>query len=423
MLSSFEQIVMDGISDMIFVIKVEKNNDFSYEFLNKAALEKSNLGDNVVGLTIRDIYPPTKAQILYEQYTNVASTKKCLVYEDSYSDASGRQCYTESIMTPLFDEDGHCNRIVTVVKDITEQLLTIEKLEQSEKRFRIITENAQDLITLVNHEGKITYVSPSYKKILGYHHKEYIDKLFFHNIYPNDIESVTEKISEATQKAQPFNAEFRQYNSNGELLWFESNGQPIFNHKGALEYLVVLTRDITLRKEYESKLRHFAYHDSLTGLPNRLLFKEKFTAAKEQHLQNQDGLALIMLDIDDFKLINDSMGHDFGDLVIKEFGNRLCQTIREKGIVARLGGDEFIILLLNNKSKVAIIKIAEDIFQVMKKPLNIQDKELEITTSMGIAIAPVEYFSKKSLLKNADIALYKAKENGKNSYFIYEDDE
>ncbi|RUL48627.1 sensor domain-containing diguanylate cyclase [Lysinibacillus antri] len=308
-----------------------------------------------------------------------------------------------------------------IFKDITEATKNIEKLEESEKRFRIIAENAHDLITLVNKNGEITYVSPSYKNILGYHHKEYIGKHFIHNVHSDDLGRYMEIVEKSIQSDEPFTIEFRQKNANDEMLWCESIGKPVFNQKNKFQHLVVLTRDITLRKEYESKLKHFAYHDSLTGLPNRLLFKERFEIAKEQFLKNNNGLALMILDIDHFKRINDTYGHDIGDLVIKEFGLRIKESIGDHGTVARLGGDEFVILLSSIQNVENALEIAERIKSKVHKPWEVNGESLNVTTSIGIAMAPYsEGLTKSELMKKADIALYQAKDSGRDSYKLYE---
>lgn len=306
-----------------------------------------------------------------------------------------------------------------ILKDITEQLQSINKLEESEKRFRIIAENAHDLITLVNKDGEITYVSPSYKNILGYYHQEYLKKSFLHNVHIDDQERLVETVRNSISSGEPFTIQFRQKNAKGDMIWCESIGNPVFNQKNTFQHLVVLTRDITLRREYESKLKYFAYHDSLSDLPNRLFFKEQFAFAKEQFLTNNTPLALILLDIDHFKLINDTYGHDTGDAVIKEFGSRIKSTIRDHDMVARLGGDEFVILLSNIQSYNAI-EIAERINHAIQQPWKLNGHTLTVTTSMGIATASSQLnFTESSLIKKADIALYEAKESGKNCYKLY----
>lgn len=477
MKEDFKEVLIDGITDMIFVHKVENNKEFRYQFINNAAMKRLGLTRDILGLTIREVEAKEKADFLYEHYKNAVLKESSYTYEDSYEDneSLGEKKYSETILTPLFDEQGLVERVVAVVrditkeraalthvkemvnqlaesneryhslffhntdgifilnktgyitdgnnaseiitgykptelfgklfidlvetddisllddlideavnsennnrnliirnkdgdllniilkivplfidgvvigfygilKDVTEHMKSIEKLEESEKRFRIIAENATDLITLINKNGEITYISPSYKNVLGYHHQEYLGKHFIHNINPDDLGRVIEVVGKSIQSGEPFTVEFRQKNANEDMVWCESIGRPVFNHNNRFQDLVVLTRDISLRKDYESKLKYFAFHDALTELPNRLLFNERFAIAKEQFLIKDNGLALVILDIDHFKMVNDTYGHDVGDAVIKEFSSRIKESVRDHDTVARLGGDEFVIL-------------------------------------------------------------------------------
>src|SRR5690606_2775252 len=292
-----------------------------------------------------------------------------------FNNKNGKQVNIIFKIIPLFIDEKIIG-LYGILKDVTEQIQSINKLEESEKRFRIIAENAHDLITLINKDGEITYVSPSYKNILGYHHHEYLNKSFLHNVHADDEARLVEMVRNSIHTGEPFTIQFRQKNAEGDMIWCESLGNPVFNHNNTLQYLVVLTRDITLRREYESKLKYFAYHDSLTDLPNRLYFKEQFAFAKEQYSANNIPLALILLDIDHFKLINDTYGHDTGDAVIKEFGSRIKAAIRDHDIAARLGGDEFVILLSNIQSSKNAIEIAERINHTIRQPWNLNGHTL-----------------------------------------------
>lgn len=309
-----------------------------------------------------------------------------------------------------------------ILKNITKIVHAHEQLEDSEERFRIIAEHARDLISLLNNKGEFIYASPSYKEILGYDFEEYVGKFFLHNIHHDDQQHVKEKITEAIQYSIPFKVRFRQRNSNNQYIWMEADGTPVLDQQNHLKHMVVLTRNIHLQKKYESELEYVAHHDVLTNLPNRRLFNQKLKEALIKFKQLDGGLAVIFLDIDYFKVINDELGHDFGDEVIVEFGRRVRESIRNQDLVARLGGDEFVILLTNIE-RIHVTAIAEQILQAMHQPWIINGKNLNITTSMGIAIATRKSATKAALLKHADMALYKAKRKGRNQYFIHDSEE
>ncbi|MGY0691283.1 PAS domain S-box protein [Virgibacillus sp. FSP13] len=545
--STFDRILMDGISDMVFVVRVERDPIFIYDFLNRAAMDETGLSQNAVGRSIRDVYKEETGNFLFEQYKKVITTGETVTYEDSYVSSKDERSYSKTTLTPLFDEQNQCKQIVAVVKDISKeknarlemeetwdklqesnkryqslfhhnsdaiilfdlngrivdgniavesvtgyeplelvgttlnslvvkedanllkrlfkQAITgttknsrleihnksgqrielslkvtpliideqvtgiygilrdisdvarlIKKLEESEERFRIIAEHAQDLITLLDDRGKIMYVSPSYKNILGFNHPEYVGKFFLHNVHPDDRMTMDKVVIQSIKNEESFTVQFKQYNHKEEPIWCEAHGTPVFDNQGTFKHMVVLTRNISLQKEYERQLEHFALHDPLTGLPNRRLFKECLANSLKEYTEKQNGLAVIMMDIDHFKSINDEMGHDIGDEVIEEFGKRVRETIRDCDIVARLGGDEFVILLPGIGSAENAVTIAKNIQQAMQRPWNLHGNSLKVTTSMGIAMAPAQDATAFSMLKNADIALYEAKNAGRNSY-------
>ncbi len=470
---AYYKFLMDGISDMVFVVKVVNNSEFLYEFLNRSAMEKTGLTEHVLNNSFYDVYSRETADFFYKQYKKVVTSRENIIYEDSYVGILGNNFFSETTLTPIFNNLNECEYIVAVVKDITNEknalldvqetlsklfesneryhslfshntdgillfnlngtivngniaienitgyppmeligkafnLLVLEKfhykvnslltkaiagvtesyqlviqhktkkqvdisikvvpfilndevrgiygiirditevvestkkLKKSEKRLRIIAENVNDLITVIDHNGYIQYVSPSYEKALGYDKNEFIGKQFLHNVYTDDRKMINKKLSYSIQNGLPFKAEFRQYNKNGDLRWYETNGTPIYDDDHHFQQMVIITRDIHLKKEYEAELEYFAYHDSLTGLPNRFLFTKRFEKEMNNFSNKKDGLAVIMVDIDNFKSINDQMGHDIGDCVIKELGLRISKTIRDTDMVARLGGDEFI---------------------------------------------------------------------------------
>ncbi|WP_138417447.1 sensor domain-containing protein [Aquibacillus sediminis] len=322
-------------------------------------------------------------------------------------------------VTPLII-DGTLFGMYGILRDITDFVEAQKRLAESEERFRIITENAHDLISLIDDSGTIIYCSPSYQQILGFDNHEYEGNLFLHNIHPDDTSRINEVILKSINSGELFTVQFRQYNHEGDWVWSESNGTPVFDKHNRFKHLVVLTRDITIQKEYEERLEYFAHHDPLTGLPNRRYFRECLTEEVNKVSENQQRLAVMMMDIDHFKMINDTWGHDIGDWVIEEFGKRLQQSVREHDMVGRLGGDEFVILLPEVESELVAATIAQSIHQTMQRRWQKDGQTFEVTTSIGIALAPPGGATEFAILKCADNALYDAKEAGRNTYKIKE---
>ncbi|GAA0316363.1 hypothetical protein GCM10008967_03670 [Bacillus carboniphilus] len=319
--------------------------------------------------------------------------------------------------TPIIIND-EVTGVFGILRDVSENINLNRKYKESEDRFKIIAEHAHDLITLLDARGEITYASPSYQTVLGFGDKDYEGNLFSYNVHPDQVQELEDSFIHSITEGVPCKLQFQQKHRTKGWIWFELHGTPVFDDRNRFVHMVVVSRDITLQKEYESKLTHFAFHDSLTDLPNRRYFKKVLTEALEEHQKNQVGLAVMMMDLDNFKWVNDELGHDIGDEVIKEFGRRVQQNIGENDVVARLGGDEFVVLLPNVKSTRQVEAYAQQILQAMQDKWEINDYVLEVSASIGIAIAPLEGASEYSLLKTADESLYEVKETSKNSYVI-----
>ena len=182
-----------------------------------------------------------------------------------------------------------------------------------------------------------------------------------------------------------------------------------------------IVRDVTERKQIEQQLNHIATHDTLTGLPNRMLFIDRLEVALAQSKRNRHKLAVMMLDLDHFKDINDTLGHMVGDQLLKEAGYRLAGLVRQSDTVARLGGDEFIILLSDIEQMEDSVGIAKIILKAFQQPFVCDNHKLTSSTSIGIAVYPDDGEDIDSLLKNSDMAMYSVKTQGRNNYKFFAD--
>ena len=180
-----------------------------------------------------------------------------------------------------------------------------------------------------------------------------------------------------------------------------------------------IVRDITERKRTEETIKHMAYHDNLTALPNRMLFVDHLNLELAHARRNRAALAVMFLDLDEFKDINDTLGHTLGDRLLKEIAARLMNTVRESDTVARLGGDEFTLLLPGNNDAESAAQVAHKILEEVRQPMTLDKNNLSITTSIGIALYPGDGDDAVTLLKNADAAMYHAKEQGRNNFQFY----
>ncbi|CAJ1004174.1 MULTISPECIES: GGDEF domain-containing protein [Bacillales] len=229
------------------------------------------------------------------------------------------------------------------------------------------------------------------------------------------------------EKAAVLNSMYRQAVASGTATHFTTYGElvgetiltPICDSNGVCTHVFAVTRDITERKKLESQLAHMAYHDMLTGLPNRRLLLDRMQQAIAKAKRSNQLLAVLFLDCDNFKDINDTWGHDVGDQFLQVMAKRLTSCVRDVDTVARLGGDEFVILLTSLESETEAAKVAARILDVLQQPWLIAKQQFSITTSIGIAFFPHDGTDTDQLLRHADQALYKAKSSGRNNYRFY----
>ncbi len=219
-------------------------------------------------------------------------------------------------------------------------------------------------------------------------------------------------------RAQPLELTIRR--RSGEMVPVEVESS-VVEYRGR-RMIVLVVRDLTGRRQTEETLRSLAYHDPLTGLPNRLLFHDRLAQAIERARRARQLLTVMLVDLDRFKLINDSLGLETGDQIIKGVAERLVQTLRKSDTVARLGGDEFMLLLLGTNGAEAAARVAQKVLEVLGPPLQVDSHELTTSASIGIALFPHDGDDADSLIKNADNALSRAKEQGRNHYQFYTDD-
>lgn len=322
---------------------------------------------------------------------------------------------------PLYDRYGNWDGAVVIYKDITRKNMIYRELLESERKYRIITENSSDLIKLTDKSGIIQYASPSHFHLLGYDPSDVYEESILTFVASEHIHLIEKLLININTTKKSASVEFKSLRKVGSPIWFHSIGKPILNERDEVTSIIFVAREITERKIYEEKLKHIALHDYLTGLPNRIQF---YARLKEEIKQSKDisnvPFAIMMLDLDEFKTINDTLGHDIGDELLKEFAKRVSGCLRFQDMLARLGGDEFVILM-SEVSEEEVEKIATRIIEELQAEWCIDDYRFKTTSSIGIAFYNTKEQNYKALLKNADKALYKAKEAGRNNFKIYKE--
>jgi diguanylate cyclase (GGDEF)-like protein/PAS domain S-box-containing protein len=302
---------------------------------------------------------------------------------------------------------------------LTEQLLMAD-IRRSEERFRSLVRNSDDVSMIVGADGLIAYESPAVERVLGYPPESRIGTTGLQVIHPDDRSRLTQLFGDlVAAPGSQVSAEVRAEHADGTWRLIEVYGKNLLDDP-AVGGVVANYRDITTRRRLEDELRHQAFHDSLTGLANRALFSDRLEHALSRTRRSRRRLAVLFLDLDDFKTINDSLGHGEGDLLLIEVAGRLREAIRSGDTIARMGGDEFAVLVEDPADAGTSMELAERLLATLQSPFDLSGKELFVHASVGVAISTSPKETPEDLLRKADASMYMAKSRGKNRIEVFE---
>ena len=310
----------------------------------------------------------------------------------------------------------------TFVQDITERKQAEAALKEQKEFFRLIAENIDDFIAVVDLNGRRLYNSPSYQRLFD-GTKDLTGTDSFAEIHPDDRARIKRVFRDTVKKGIGHQTEFRFVRPDGGIRHMESRGGVMLDGQGKVSRVVVVSRDITERKAADSRVQYLAHHDTLTGLPNRTLMSDRMHQALAYARRDNAMLAVMFLDLDKFKPVNDTLGHEVGDQLLMEVATRLQACVpRESDSVARIGGDEFLILLARIQSRKDAEAVAERMLEALVQPFQLGPNTVSVSASIGIAIFPFHGQDQNMLIKNADMAMYRAKEGGYNCYRFFSDE-
>ncbi|MEK6211547.1 MAG: EAL domain-containing protein [Pseudomonadota bacterium] len=314
---------------------------------------------------------------------------------------------------PILSTDGEVLGAISLNEDITEQRALAETLRESEARYRALFEYSIDAIFLTRPGGAILAANDAACRLLDYGEEE------LRALGRDDIVDRTDPRAQALlnqgDRGGAAHGELRLRRKDGGLVPVEF-ACATFRDRNGEACASLIIRDITDRKHAEERIEYLAYHDELTGIPNRAHFHRAFEHALATTQRYGLRCALMLVDLDRFKNINDTIGHEAGDQLLKQVAARLRTCLRDSDIIARLGGDEFVILMQDASSVEAVNAVALKILEATSRPLLIDDQEFLITASIGISTYPHDGSDMQTLLKNSDVAMYRAKESGKNGF-------
>jgi diguanylate cyclase (GGDEF)-like protein/PAS domain S-box-containing protein len=321
----------------------------------------------------------------------------------------------------IFNPDGSVDALEGFIQDITERKESNQALLEAERRYRSIFENAIEGVFQTTPSGAYIAVNPALARIYGYRSPEDLIvslRDIRHQLYVEN-ERRAEFMRLMEEEGSVSNFESRVYRRDGEIIWISENARAVHDEAGQLLFYEGTVEAITERKLYEAEIRHQATHDALTGLPNRTMLHNHLQRAIQIPRQKSALTAVVFVDLDQFKYINDSLGHQIGDELLKTVAQRLVSCVRDSDMVARQGGDEFVLVLENQADENSITEVMQRILTAVAKPWRAGDREFHITSSIGISRYPTDGRDVETLLKNADSAMYKAKERGRNNFQFF----
>ncbi len=413
------QTVIDNLPSMVGYW----DKDLKNRFVNKAYESWFDVdASNVSGKHIREVIGD-KLYNLNLPYIDAVLKGYFQEFERSIPNQDGHG-YRHSLANYIPDiRNGEVQGFIALVTDIT-CLKEVEfQLKLSEDRYRAIVEGQTEVISRFYADGRYIFINEAYSKFFGKNPNEIIGKKWQPVVHPDDIDRVTNELAEMSPTNPIVMIENRVFSSDGNIHWMQFCNRGFYDSDEGLIEIQSVGRDITKRKSMEEQIQRLAFYDLLTGLPNRNYFLDQLNLALSRAARSKNYGACLFLDLDHFKLVNDTHGHDYGDMLLIEVAQRLKSNLRNTDLVGRFGGDEFVAVMegLSESAEIAkaeILLLIEKVREQLSKPFSINEFEFTVSVSIGISMFNDHSKSKEDLLKQADTAMYEAKRLGKNRICI-----
>jgi diguanylate cyclase (GGDEF)-like protein/PAS domain S-box-containing protein len=408
----FTRALLDAVPNPVYY----KDREGRYVTFNRAFQEVFGSAEEWRGKRVGDMLEPEVARAHEERDRPLLESPSSVTYERAMS----RKGYAPRELlynkVTFVDRTGEIAGVIGTVTDVTRYKETERALEASEARFRVLTESSIDLISVLEADGTILYQSPALKHLLGYEPTATVGHNVSEYVHRDDIEHVRatlKRVVEANQTNEA--AEFRLRHRDGMWRTFETLGTNCLASPH-IHGVVFNSRDVTDRKVIQQRIQHLAYHDNLTGLPNRSLLQDRLAHSIARAERAAKKVGVLFIDLDNFKNINDTLGHDVGDELLRQVARRLSECVRLEDTIARQGGDEFIVLLDGLDDSRGASLVAQKILNSLRKAFVLGGSDQHVSGSVGIALFPEDGRDAQTLMKNADTAMFHGKTQGKNTY-------
>lgn len=400
-------------------IIVHKNHKLVY--VNPAGVKiiGANSQSDLIGKDIVELFHEEDQAFIKERSKRIVNgTDFTDITEVRMVGVDGSIKYVEAFGSPIFFE-GQSARL-TLIRDITKRKKVEEELREAQKQLDNIFNSLDIAIWSFDVEQrKLTTMSTGIEKIFGFPRNKFLEDSHYWKelVHPDDLRNLRER-KKYLLAGRTLNFEYRITTANGTKKWIEEQTIPILDENGKVYQFNGVISDITDRKKYEEQVSYHSSYDLLTGLPNRILLLDRLELAISQSNRDQEELAVLFLNLNRFRFINDTLGQDLGDLVLKEVAKRIEGCLRPGDTVSRYNGDEFV-FIFPNTNRNEVVGIAEKLLGCIKNSFVFGEHDFLITASIGISLYPFDGNDPKSLIKNADVAMYRAKKQGVNSYAFF----
>jgi diguanylate cyclase (GGDEF)-like protein/PAS domain S-box-containing protein len=412
------RLITDSVPALIAYVDAERR----YRFANRAYQEWfGRRPEHVVGRHLREVMGEVAYRRILPHVERALAGQRAS-FETQVPYKLGPARYISASYIPDFGDRGDVRGYVSLINDITARKRAEAELQESEARKSAMLSTALDGIITMDHTGRIVEFNPAAEAMFGYARAQVLGAELAEKIIPPRLREAHRQGLEQYMKT----GRARMLNRRIEVSAMRADGSEFAAElsiahipvEGPPEFTAYL-RDITERKRAEDRLSHLASYDTLTQLPNRVLLMDRLHQALAQAPRHGRLVAVLFLDLDRFKNINDSLGHQVGDLLLKEVAQRLSACVRESDTVARLGGDEFVVMLTELTRPADAAQLAQKLVRALQEPFEIVGQPLTVEVSVGVALYPKDAEDAGTLLKNADTAMYRAKERGRNQYREY----
>lgn len=415
--------LLANMEGMIYRCRIDEH--WTMEYVSPGCLELTGYQPEDLLLNSRISYDeltlPEDREMVHQVITDAIARQTRFVLEYRITKADGEVRWVGERGMAVTDPANGRAVLEGFIQDINERKRAYEAMREAERRFRSIFENAVEGIFQSTPSNGYIAVNPALARMYGYDSPQHlmtelrdIDR----QVYV-DPGRRGEFLRCMEENGLVLNFESRAWRRDGSIIWISENARAVRNDAGAILLFEGTVEEITQRKQHEAAIQFQATHDALTGLPNRTLLYDRLEQAVLQAHRHGGSLAVVFFDLDQFKYVNDSLGHQVGDRLLKTVASRLKSCVRDADTVARLSGDEFVLLLAKQNSEDSVTQALQRILEKVAAPWFVNNVELQITCSMGVSLCPADGNDADTLLKHADIAMFRAKQSGRNNFQFF----